>query len=116
MRYHYKPPKEYMVSAACTYKCDHPMYSRCTLYRFSNRGLAVVQKRFNPKMKVMWWGPIDPWLVDEIFNQERFMQVFDKHAGYCDNGRYPTMSVRKLMWALRMKPMVKQPWEDDIFA
>ena len=64
----------------------------------------------------MWWGPIDPWLVDEIFNQERFMQIFDKYAGDCENGLYPTMSVRKLMWALRMKPMIKQPWEDDKFA
>lgn len=36
----------------------------------------------------------------------------DEHAGEPDeNGIYPTVDVRKLMWALKMKPLTKNDWE-----
>ena len=66
-------------------------------------------------MKVSWWGPIDPWLIDDIWNRPGFMTVFDKYSDFENNGLYPTVSVRWLMWQLRMKPLKKTPWERDIF-
>lgn len=112
MRYFYQKPENYIVTAAKTYKCDHELYSKCTLYTFGDRGLAVVQQRFNTTHKVSWWGEIDPWLIDDIFNQEGFMSVFDKYSGNCTDGIYPTISVRRLMWTLRMKPLKRYIWED----
>lgn len=113
MRYFYEKPEKYAVTAASVYSCNHPLYNKCTLYKFGNRGLAVVQKRYNAKLKLFWWGPIDPWLIDEIFNNNRFMMIFDQYSGVCMDDLYPTIEVRKLMWALRMKPMVKEFWEED---
>jgi hypothetical protein len=114
MRYFYEPPTEYDMTKAKTYKCNHRMYSKCTLYEFGGEGLAVVQKRFNSKLKVTWWGPIDPWLVDDIFSQPGFWEVFSKYADRSSVGIFPTISVRKLMWELRMKPIKREFWEDDI--
>ena len=62
-------------------------------------------------MKVAWWGPIDPWLIDDIWQQEGFMSIFEQYAGKDVNGVYPTVPVRWLMWQLRMKPLKKNPWE-----
>ena len=115
MRYYYEPLTEYTVTAAEIYTCDHELYSKCTLYRFGLRGLAVVQQRWSERMKVTWWGPIDPWLIDDIWNRDGFMQIFDKYADQELDGVYPTVSVRWLMWQLRMKPIRKAPWERDIF-
>ena len=115
MRYYYEPPIEYSVTAAETYKCDHKLYSKCTLYLFGVKGLAVVQQRWSERMKVSWWGPIDPWLIDDIWNQEGFMTIFDKHADYPEFGVYPTVSIRWLMWQLRMKPIKREDWENDPF-
>ena len=30
------------------YICDHSVYSRCTLYRIEENGLAVIQQLFDP--------------------------------------------------------------------
>lgn len=31
--------------------------------------------------------------------------------GGCDIYAYPTVTIRQIMWALKMKPLPKQPWE-----
>ena len=113
MRYYYQKPDNYIVTRGRIYACNHPLYSSCTLYEFGGKGLAVVQQRYNSKLKVSWWGSIDPWLVDDIFEKEGFMTFFDKNAGDCTEGVYPTVSVRRIMWALKMKPLKRQLWEDD---
>lgn len=96
------------------YKCDHPLYSRCTLYFNGEMGLAVIQMRFSPKEKVAWWGPVDPWLIEDIYENEGFSELFMKEADTSDeNGLYPTIKVRKLMHALGMKPMKKSDWEKE---
>ena len=110
MRYYYTKPNEYKPVYGKTYQCDHLMYDSCTLYRIGDMGLAVVQKRFSDK--TVYWTEIDPWLRNEIYLNENFRKVFDQYAGLPDSdGVYPTISVRKLMWALRMKPMKKEPWD-----
>lgn len=111
MRYFYKKPDIYCAESGKRYMCDHPVYTVCTLYKKKDLGLAVVQQRWNAHMKRTWWGCIDPWLVDDIYHNPGFNAFFEKHALPEENGLYPTVTVRKIMWALRMKPLKKERWE-----
>jgi hypothetical protein len=76
-----------------------------------DKGLAVVQQRFNKRNKTTWWSYIDPWLVNDIFRNKYFIEYFNENAETCKDGLYPTVTVRKIMWALRMKPLPKERWE-----
>ena len=40
-----------------------------------------------------------------------FKDYFEKHAGPPQNHIYPTVTIRQIMWALKMKPLKRQPWE-----
>ena len=59
-----------------TYKCDHPVYNRCTLFQIGNDGLAVIQQRFNKRTKTTYWSEIDPWLTDDIYLHPKFKESF----------------------------------------
>lgn len=109
MRYHFEKPVLYRATYGQTYACDHPLYDSCTLYFIGNRGLAVIQQRV--KGKHTYWSEIDPWLVDVIYLQDGFKQYFDTRSGAEHNGLYPTVTVRQIMWALKMKPLPKERWE-----
>lgn len=111
MRYHYEKPAIYLSMYGETYTCDHPVYDKCTLYRIDNKGLAVIQQRFDDDLKSTWWSEIDPWLTDVLYLHPKFKEFFDERAGECENGVYPTVTIRQIMWALKLKPMVKQRWE-----
>ena len=93
------------------YTCNHPVYSICTLYQIGNKGLAVIQQRYNSENKSTYWTEIDPWLTDRIYLHPKFKSFFDERAGECDEGLYPTDSVRQIMWALKMKPLKRERWE-----
>ena len=93
------------------YSCNHPLYNKCTLYSWGEFGLAVVQQRYNEHEKISWWGPIDPWLSNDIHAEPKFREYFNTHADLPKDGIYPTVEVRKLMYALDMKPMKKEIWE-----
>lgn len=99
---------------ATYYSCNHPLFNRCTLYKLGDLGLGVVQQRFNDTMKMTWWGPIDPWLANDIYEEPKFIETFYRLSGYVTNGLYPTIEVRKLMHALGMKPMRKDYFEKSI--
>lgn len=75
------------------------------------KGLAVVQQRFDPNTKTTWWGEIDPWLTDSLYLHPRFKEYFDERASICIDGLYPTVTIRQIMWALKMKPLPKERWE-----
>lgn len=47
MRYHYTKPAIYASMYGQLYICDHPVYSKCTLFKMDNKGLAVIQQRFD---------------------------------------------------------------------
>lgn len=94
-----------------TYACDHPVYSKCTLFKIEDKGLAIIQQRFNDENKSTWWGEIDPWLTDIIYLHPKFKEFFDKRASTCTDGLYPTVTVRQIMWALKLKPIFKKRWE-----
>ena len=102
------------LHGATIYICNHPIYSKCTLFikeGFTGYGLAVIQQRFDPEGKITWWGPIDPYLTDDITKRKEFTDFFIRHASTSENGLYPTIEVRKLMFHLGMKPLEKRYWE-----
>ena len=111
MRYHYNKPTFYASMYGQVYICEHPVYNRCTLYEIGDKGLAVIQQRFNAANKSTWWSELDPWLTDDIYLHPDFKQFFDKRAEKCTDGLYPTVTIRQLMWALKMKPLPRERWE-----
>lgn len=111
MRYHYDKPSIYVSMYGELYICDHPIYDRCTLYKIEDRALAVIQQRYNPETKTTYWTELDPWLTDDLYLHPRFKQFFDERSGTCSDGLYPTVTVRQIMWALKMKPIPRERWE-----
>lgn len=111
MRYHYEKPAIYLSMYGTTYECEHPVYSKCTLYTIRNRGLAVIQQRYDPSSKKTWWGEIDPWLTDDLYLHQDFGKYFEERSGECRDGLYPTVTIRQIMWALKIKPIPKERWE-----
>lgn len=111
MRYHYKKPNIYLSTYGTTYECNHPVYSRCTLYLIDGKGLAVIQQRYDENTKKTWWGELDPWLTDELYLHPRFKEFFDDRSGECTDGLYPTVTIRQIMWRLKLKPIPRERWE-----
>lgn len=113
MKYYYEKPENW-VGAGVVYICNHPLYNRCTLFIDGKMGLAIVQEHFNSTTKTRWWGTIDPWLAGDLYFHTGFHDFFIIHAGEKDeNGLYPTVTIRQIMWALRMKPLKKEYWEEN---
>lgn len=111
MRYHYEKPIIYTSSYGETYECNHPVYNRCTLFKMESKGLAVIQQRYNQTTKMTWWGEIDPWLTDPLYLHSNFLEYFNERSGECTNGLYPTVTIRQIMWGLKMKPIPRKRWE-----
>ena len=112
MKYYYEKPENW-VGAGELYSCNHPFYNQCTLFRKADYGFAVIKEFFSKTKKTRWWGPIEPWIAGDIYLSERFDSVFEKYAGKVDEqGLYPTLPLRKVMWGLRMKSLRKGFWEE----
>lgn len=111
MRYHYEKPKLYLSKYGTTYECDHPVYDKCTLYQIGDKGLAVIQQRFDEDGKKTSWGEIDPWLTDTLYLHPKFKEFFDDRSGTCTDGLYPTVTIRQIMWRLKLKPIPRERWE-----
>ena len=94
-----------------TYTCDHPVYNECTLFKMENLGLAIIQQRYDQVSKQTWWTQIDPWLTDELYLHDKFGEYFKERSGPSIDGFYPTVTIRQIMWALKMKPLPKERWE-----
>lgn len=111
MRYHYEKPRIYTSMYGEVYSCKHPVYNTCTLFKIGDKGLSVIQQRCDEELKVTWWSEIDPWLTDQIYLHTNFKEFFDKRAGECVDDLYPTVTIRQIMWALKIKPLPKNRWE-----
>lgn len=111
MRYHYEKPAIFTSIYGETYTCNHPVYSKGTLFRIGADGFIVIQQRYDEVSKKTWWGEIDSWLVDEIYLHPRFKEFFDDRAGKCIDGLYPTVTIRQIMWRFKMKPLPRERWE-----
>ena len=95
------------------YYCNHPVYNKCTLYLIDDKGLAVIEQKFDPETKRTWWGEVpDTWLLMDIYYHPGFLDFFNKYAKLIDDkGLFPTVTIRQIMWGLRMKPLKKERWE-----
>lgn len=111
MRYHYEKPSIYLSKYGSTYICDHPVYNSCTLFKISDRGLAVIQQRYDLDTKTTWWSEIDPWMTDALYLHPKFKEFFDERSGAARDGLYPTVTIRQIMWALKFKPIRRERWE-----
>lgn len=111
MRYHHEKPTIYLSKYGSTYICDHSAYSSCTLYKIKDKGLAVIQQRYDRDTKKTYWTEIDPWLTDALYLHPGFREFFDDRSGTCTDGLYPTVTIRQIMWALKMKPIKRERWE-----
>lgn len=111
MRYHYEKPSIFLSMYGVVYECNHPVYSKCTLYFMDGKGLAIIQQRYDPETKSTWWGEIDPWLVDDLYLRDGFRKFFEDRSGECKDGLYPTVTIRQIMWALKIKPIKRERWE-----
>ena len=111
MRYHYVKPDVYIPMYGESYICDHPVYNKCTLFKIKDKGLAVIQQRYNSDTKNTYWDEIDPWLSNDLYLHPRFKTFFDERAAKSINDIYPTVTIRQIMWALKMKPIAREQWE-----
>lgn len=111
MRYHHKKKDVATPVYGDLYYCDHPVYFACTLYKIGDKGLAVIQQRYRGDTKTTWWGPIDQELRNELYLHKNFMKYFTKMSGAPLDGLYPTVTVRQIMWGIKMKPLRREPWE-----
>ena len=111
MRYHYAVKSHGKETYGSVYTCDHPVYDRCTLYLIRDKGLAVIRQYYDPELKCTYWKELGKNLATDIFLHSGFEAYFNKRAGPCKDGLYPTVTVRQIMWALRMKPLPKKRWE-----
>lgn len=75
MRYFIEKPEITTHMFGRTYECDHPLYNRCTLYQIGNKGIAIVQQRFDADTKSTYWTEIDPWLNDILYLSPAFAYV-----------------------------------------
>ena len=111
MKYYYERPKTWTISGDI-YRTNNPLFNKATLFKQGRVGLLVIQLRFNPTTKHMWWSNIDPWIASDICKNDRFKEVFEKFASEkIPGGDYPIIQLRKLMWELRIKPLKKEFWE-----
>ena len=112
MRYYYEKPSETEQIFGRNYYCRHPLFGLGTLYFEDGIGVIVIQQHFDEINKTISWGPIDPWLANDIYTNPNFNDWFLNMAKEKDaNGWFPVISVRKVMWALRMKPLKREFWE-----
>lgn len=111
MRYH-SQKTESNNKYGKVYFCNHPVYNRCTLFLKDKKGLCVIQQRFDHITKSTYWTEIDSWLTEVIFEHPDFNKYFESRSGEMDVHKlYPTVTIRQIMWALRIKPLPKESWE-----
>lgn len=111
MRYHAEEPEYSVPVFGKVHICDHPVYSRCTLYRDGERGLAVIQQRYDLKTKHTYWTELDAWIANKLYLDPGFNRLFGSWAKPGANDIFPTLTIRQAMWLLRMKPLKREPWE-----
>lgn len=112
MRYYFEKPKMPSAVFGRRYICNHPVYNSCTLFEIGKKGLAVIQQRFDEETKRTWWDEIDPWITSTLYLHPKFLEYFNNRSDECGaDGLYPTVTVRQMMWALKIKPIKRERWE-----
>lgn len=71
----------------------------------------MIQQRYDSETKHTYWTEIDTWLTDKLYLHPHFLEYFNQRARTPIEGLYPTVTVRQMMWALKMKPLKREEWE-----
>ena len=71
--------------------------------------MAVIQQYC--RGKATYWDAVEPCLTDKLYLHKGFLDFFEKFAGFPEDNLFPTVTIRQIMWALRMKPLPKERWE-----
>lgn len=108
MKYYYQKPDICVRVFGKPIALDHPIYKGGTLYFENGHGLIVTQKHFDPQRKECFWDSVDYWIANDIYISKNFPEYFSQNASESD---HPILELRKIMWALRMKPLPKEDWE-----
>lgn len=108
MKYFYKRPDISVPVYGKPIKTEDPFIRCATLYLEHEKGILVIQKRFDDKSKSVYWGSVDADIANDIYLSPKFQDFFKNNA---TTSTYPVFKLRTLMWNLRMKPMEKEPWE-----
>lgn len=112
MRYFYKNTEtKALPYGHYIYACDHPVYNECSLYLANNKGLAIIQQNFNANTKMTFWSSVQEDIFADIISHKDFIKYYNSKAGDPIDGLFPTVTVRQVMWALRMKPIKREQWE-----
>lgn len=111
MRYFYQNTSKFYQEFGETYICNHPVYNKCTLFKIKSKGLAVIQQRYDEIDKKTYWTNIDGYLTHAIYIHPKFIDYFRMMASEEKDGLYPTVTIRQIMWALKMKPLKRAKWE-----
>lgn len=109
MKYYYQKPEISVRVFGEPITLDHPIYKSGTLYFENSKGLIVTQKHFDSDRRECYWGSVDFWIANDIYTSKNFPEYFFLNAS---EKEYPIIELRKLMWALRIKPLQKEDWEN----
>ena len=74
----------------------------------------MIQQRYDADTKSTWWREVDPWITDDLYLNYGFKEYFDERSGEWAYGLYPTVTVRQIMWALKMKPIPREQWGNGV--
>ena len=117
MRYFYEFNKPNIPLYGKIFTNPNAYFRSATLYLAKGKGLCVIQQHYDRKNKCFYWSNLEYSLANDIYLNAGFKAYFDKYATATDaRGLYFTVSVRRIMWALRMKPLKKEEWECDIYG
>ena len=108
MKYYYQKPDICVRIFGDPISLDHSIYRGGTLYLENGKGIIVTQKKFDAARKECSWEAVDSWIANDIYSNSKFPSFFKEYATEKD---YPIFELRKVMWALRMKPLKKEDWE-----
>ena len=108
MKYYYQKPDICVHLFGEPISLDHPIYKAGTLYLEDGKGLIVTQKKFDADRRECYWDAVDSWIANDVYISKKFPEWFFLNATETD---YPIFELRKTMWALRMKPLPKEEWE-----
>lgn len=114
MKYFYVKPENYIRLYGKDISVNHPLIRSGTLFTEGGRGFIVVQQRFEKLSKSFYWSSIDDYLCNDIYLNPNFPKIFREIAKGQTDELYPIITVRRLMWALRMKPLRKEYYEEDL--
>lgn len=109
MRYFYEESKINTPIFGKVYANENSLYRSSTLYFEKGRGLCVVRLRFDENSKSFYFSHLEYSLANNIYLSDGFKEYFNSHARKYP---YPVVNVRKIMWALRMKPLRKEFYEE----